>query len=439
MKKIKILALMLMAASVSITTVSCGDDSPATSDTPAPNPGGDDTPGDTTVVNPSDPALSAVQAKQRMEQVARELINKLSANEFANFQAISDAAKNTNAKVLENWLDACLDACCLDGSTDKNLKRLYAAANFTGEFKLSGSKWIQTNAARVDYLQLSLTDKDGKACVMKVETGGNLTRIHHEAFDDDYDDGWWDSDKGEWHPERITEENAFMLPEYITITLTQGGGTPLTAKVHTVVNIAGGDFDYTRDAAQVEVAVQANDYLVQVGKAAFNAGKTAEASATVTKGGETLLEATAKVSGVLTDESANLGGGSFVAKVLGGKVRVEGTVKSGFQSAIETAYDNRKNESVFKQHIDNANALMNVSLFFDGSRNYSGKMELYPLKDTYGYGSYRQEEWYTEPFVKFNDGTRYSYQELFDETTYKTVIRQFENLVDSFASMFGDE
>lgn len=426
MRRTKLLAMMFLATSMSLCTISCGSDGDD-------NPGGGVNDSGITSGGSNDAAaLNSNQAKQKLEQYARELINKVNTNEFSNFQAITEAAKGTNDRALENWLDACLAACEIDGSTDEHIKNLYTAANFTGEWTLRNGVWSKSSA-KVDYLSFSLTDKDGKACTLTVSTSGNKTTVHHESFDDDEYNGYWG---GQSH--YTTIENSFVIPENINITLTQGGNNTLTAEIHTSINKGNGDFDITRDNAQVTANIKVNDWQVVVNKAAFNAGKNAEATARVVKGGETLLEASADAQGLVTEEQASINTGHVIVKVLGGKVRVEGSIKDGFQKAMEDASKNEEKENAFKQSIANANALMDVKLYFDDSKNHSASLILLPEVEKYnGYYSH-YEYWYSAPALQFADGTSYSFENYFDETTFKTVIKQFENLVDSFARMFGE-
>ena len=427
MRKNNLLAMMLMISSVSLGTISCGSDGDD-------NPGGIGGDSGITAGGSSDAAaLNSNQAKQKMEQYARELMNKINSNEFSNFQAITDVAKNTNDKAIEKWLDACLEACEIDGSTDDNLKRLYAASNFTGEFTLNKGVWSKSSA-KVDYLKFSLTDKDGKACTLTVTTSGSKTTIHHEAFDDEEYEGYWDG-QSHW----TTIENSFVIPENINITLTQGSNSPLTAQVHTSISKGSGDFDYTRDNAEVSATVKVNDWQVLVNKAAFKAGKNAEATVKVIKGNETILEANANANGVTTEDGVTVNNANVIAKVLGGKVRIEGVLKEGFQNAINNADENDENETKFKQYITNANALMDVNLYFDDSKNQSAKLILIPYVEKFSSSYYSHEYWYSEPGLLFTDGTSYSFEQYFDESTFNSVIKQFENIVNSFTNMFGED
>lgn len=426
MKKIKLLAMMLMAASISMTTVSCGsdgDDGDAPGQNDSEVSGGGSSNAD---------ALNSNDAKKKLEQYARELISKVNSNDFINFQTITDAARNSDDQVISDWLDACLEACESQVS-DTYLKRVYAAANFTGEFVLSNGRWTQTQKGG-DHLRISLTDTNGNPCVLTVTTSGSTTQVHHEAFDDEEYAGYWN---GYSHYQTIA--NSFVIPEHINITLTQGGSTPLTAEVHTAITQGSGDFDPSRDEAQVTATVTANDWKVLVNKAAFHAGKSAEATARVVKGSETLFEASASATGAVTNDEASISTGKVVARVLGGKVRVEGTIKDGFQHAMEQADKNDEKENSYKQWITNANALMDVKLYLDDSKNASASLVLLPFVDRYSSPYYSYEYWYNEPGLLFTDGTSYTFSEYFDDGSFKTVIKNFENLMDSFARMFGDD
>ena len=106
---------------------------------------------------------------------------------------------------------------------------------------------------------------------------------------------------------------------------------------------------------------------------------------------------------------------------------------------MEQADKNDEKENSYKQWITNANALMDVKLYLDDSKNASASLVLLPFVDRYSSPYYSYEYWYNEPGLLFTDGTSYTFSEYFDDGSFKTVIKNFENLMDSFARMFGDD
>jgi len=416
MKKIKFLAIYFMAAMISFGLAACSSDD------------------DEEVGTNDNPALSASDSKKELEATAKELMSKVSADDFQNIADMTANLDDNDDDVVSEWFDDCVEACKLSGSTDDNLKYLYAASNFTGKFELTNGRWKKTGTA--NYLQFTFDDKNGKTCVLKAETSGKLTTVHHDAFDEED----WDYEyvNGHWRDYETLTENSFVIPEKVHVTLTQGGSTVADVTVNTSVSISSGDFDYTRDNAQVTVTAKINDYNLNVSKVAFNAGTSASAAATLSKGGETLIECSANATGQLYSEESEKDPvgktGAFEVKVLGNQVYIVGNISniSDFAENLDNADEYDEDESSFKRYIENANALIDINVYFDGSKNSTAKVELYPVSEKY----YNYEYWNYEPCVVFGDGTKYSFEEYFDENTYDDVIDQFENLIDDFVEMF---
>lgn len=419
MKKIRNFAIHFMAIMSVLCLAACSDDN---SDGVGTN---------------DDPALNASDAKKELEAVANELMSKVSADDFQNFADMSDGIADSDDDVVSDWFDDCVESCKLSGSTDDDLKYLYAASNFTGKFELVDGRWKKVGEA--DYLQFSFDDNTGKSCVLKAETSGSKTTVHHDSFDEE--DYYYKYVNGRYREYTTIEENSIVIPENIHVTLTQGGSTVADVTVNTSVNISSGDFDYTRDNAQVSVTAKINnEYNLTVSKVAFNAGTNASASATLTKGSETLIECSANATGQLYSEESGKDPvgktGEFKVKVLGNRVYIVGNISniSDLADNLDNADNNDEDESKFKRYIENANALLDINVYFDGSKNSSAKVELYPVSETYYYS--KSEYWDYEPCVVFDDGTKYSFEEYFDENTYEDVIDQFEDLIDDFIDMF---
>lgn len=428
MRKIKFIAMYFMAAMLTLGITACGSDSNDDSE-PTVEPGG----------KTDTPALTVQEQKQQMEKTAREFMNKVSANEFQNIADMTSNITNSDDDddAVNDWFEACVKSCELAGSTDDNLKYMYAAANFKGKFELSNGTWKHVGDA--DNLQFSFNDKNGKSCTLTAEASGKTTQVHNSAFDDEDEEYYYDYDYAKYRSNITRYEISYAIPEKIHVTLTQAGSTVADVTINTTVNIASGDFDYTRDNAQVSVIANINDYNFSVSKIAFNAGEEASATVAITKNGEELLACSASATGKLYSAESGkdpIGkNGEFVLRVLGGKVRAEGTISdiSAFADDLSEAIDNDDNESRFKSYIDKANSLINVNLYFDDSKNSSAKMELYPtVEEVYEGITY----WEYEPCVKFDDGTRYSFMEYFDENTYSGVIDQFNTLIDNFVKLF---
>lgn len=424
MKKIKFWAMLLFAASLSVTTVSCGDDGDPI-ENGGGNEGGENKGG----------VLNASDQKLRLESIARELMGKVSANDFDFVDDISDAIDGTDDEVLEDWADAALDACT-SYSSNTYTKRLYMASNYGGEFELVGKEWKKTKSA-TDHLKFTMSDKLGHKWVLNIAHSGKETEVHHDALDgEDWD---YEYSGGHWNYIDITKENSFMVPATINVSLTKDGALMASSVVNTSITLANGpEFNVETDRVSVTTETTVNGYTLKVSKANYSAGQSAEGEATLTKNGETLLSVSAKATGKVTEEDAEGHTGYLVVKVLDGKLRLEGNVTDGkkLQDYLEKADENDENESAFKNYISKANDLLDLKLYFDGSSSSSSFVQLMPIQETeYGYsGSYTY--WEAQPAVCFSDGTKYSFEDYFDEDTFDKVIKKWEDLVEDFTDLF---
>lgn len=436
MKKIKFLAMMLLATSVSMTTVSCGDDD---SNDTEQGGGGTEQGGSSSDTsgggNNDSSALSAGEQKSRLESTARELMGKVSASDFDFIDDITDALDGTNDEVLEDWADAALDACTLS-SSKTYIKRLYQASNYGGEFELVGNKWTQIKKT-TDYLKFTLTDKLGHKWVATITPSGKETKVHHDVFD--IEDWNYDYTGGYWDYYDVTKENSFVVPATINVSLTKDGTSMAKSTVNTSITMANApEFDVETDKVSATTETTVNGYTLKVTKANYSAGASGEGVATLTKNGETLLTVNANATGKASEDDAEVHTANLVVKILGGKVRLEGKIEKGkeLQDYLEKADADDDNESAFKNYISKANELIDLKLYFDNSRNSTSYIQLLPVEEEeFGYMGY-YTRWDAQPAVCFSDGTKYSFEDYFDEDTFDKVIKKWEDLIEDFTDLF---
>ena len=117
-----------------------------------------------------------------------------------------------------------------------------------------------------------------------------------------------------------------------------------------------------------------------------------------------------------------------------GKVQVRGTVSSidDFIDYNEEAKDNRRDENLFKDCLNKANALLNLNVYYNNSSASSAQCKMLAS----AYRAYDGTRWEAAPALFFNDGTSYSFESFFDETTFKHVTNNFETLLEDFEDMF---
>ncbi len=400
-------AMMLFAA--------CGSDDDPTNDD---NGGGG---GGSTEV----PAMSASQAKQSLQSTANDLLAKINVKEFEEFKQMLDAVDIEESDAVSDWFDAAKEACKIEVSNADEV-HLWKASNFVGAFELQNGVWKQTRKGGSD-LTFTFNDTQGKKCVMIVKASDEATKIHHESFDEED----WDS---EGYTMRYV--NQFMLPKTVSVTLTRDGKTRAAVVVNADVKTAG-EIDLGKDELEVTSVITVADFQVNVSKASYKAGKTAEAKAVVSKNGETLITVVADGKGSYSskDEDFTVGQMNATVDILS-KAKVVAAVSDVemLNSNLEKADENDENETLFKQYVDNANKLINAKLYLNGSANSSAKLFLAPVPVEYSwaYGKY----WDCETWMEFSDGSKYSVDSYFNEKDFKSVVDKIESIIDDFKDLF---
>lgn len=395
----------------------CGDSS---NDPVDPNPGGGNEGGGTETI------VTAAQAKQSLDKTSQELLSKISANEFEEYKQMLDVDVSDKAGVIQDWFEACVEACEINANPDNHL---WKAANFVGEFELQQGTWVQAKKGG-DHLSFTYYDAQQKKCVITLKASAEATEIHHSVFDEE--DWVWIGGQA-----TVTRyENRFMLPKQVDITATREGKNMGTVSVTSNVK-TGKEVDLSKDEVDVTSVVTIGAYKAEVKKAVYKAGKTAEAKVVFSKNGEELIILEGNGNGNITPSGEKsefgqinitmniLGKAKFVYKILDGNL---------YYNNLNKADDNDGDESMFKLFVENANKQVDAKLYLDGSVSPAAKIYLAPYLEE-EYGSYKY--WDYEYWLEFTDGSKYSYEDYFNEQHFKTVSDKIQSLIDDFKNLFN--
>ena len=425
--------------------------------------GGDDDSKDEGIVVPDSESpgsnvnsMTPKEQKEYLEQTARQLLSRINANDF---KPVTDILNYVEEKysgseyydyrtgkyvyegydnsVLDDWFESALELC--EGTMSNNVqKNFYTAANFRARFVAGNNGWEKQGSS--DGLEFHFTDAQNQACVLKIWASDRYTKAHLSLLDETR----WKYVNGKEIQQRY--ENAIGVPAEATATLTRGGTTLVSVKVNTALKMAKEDIDLATDNYEATADVSTCGYNVVVEKASFMGDNKAYAAVKVFKGSEQLLSAEAEANGKvrLTTQSEyrygyyrewtefevkEAGRGVFKVDVQG-KVQAIGEIKDidRFLDYSEKTHDNRWDEANFKRAIDNANEELNIGLYYDGKNTRMATVKL-STQTSRKYGEIYYE---AVPAIYFNDGTSYSFEEYFDETYFKKVINNFEDLVNDF-------
>ncbi len=439
-----VLAAGLMLSSPMLVFSSCGDDDPADNSN-----GGDDS----GVVVPNDRALTSYEQKQKLESIAKELMNKVPSSDFNDLTNLASYVKQHYVEndafdhsAVTDWFDDLIDGCTdfVSHKTENHYgwyedvtyyNRLITLSNFTGHFTAGSNKWSYSKA---NDLQFEFTDENGQQCVLSIKQEGNVKKAYITDEDDWYDYNY----EGNNSIEYINRYKYYVnVPERVVVTLTQGGATRVSSV--TKIDISqfnGPEYDLSRDGVDLTTTNTVNDYTWTVERAAFSGTKgTASLKGYMKKGDTVMFSIDASGEGLkLTsdDELKEAGTVKVNVDVLG-KMQIKATCSNPKELSrlLDKANQNDEDQRTFESCIAQANSLIDCTVYYDGKSVEQAKVKFEAFKES-GYYSY----YYYEPALFFNDNSSYavSFDDYFDETSFKSVIDMFEDLLRGYERL-GDK
>lgn len=452
MKKhfIYMLAASLVLAAPAVTFTSCGDDDPEE----IPGGGGGD---DADDVLPNEPSaqnpLTSHEQKQKLEAIAKGFMAQVPSSDFNGLADLSSYIYNHyvdndrfDHSVVTNWFDTVLKGMTKFVTNKKGsdgygwlqdcnyYNRLIMLSDFKGHFTAGANKWTRAEA---NDLQFIFTDQDGKQCVLSVKQEGSVKKAYITE-DEDYRDYVYDSSTGTG-VEYVDKYKYYVnVPERVIVTLTQDGVTRVNSVTkidHSKFN--GPEYDLSRDGVDVSTTTSVNDYSWIIDRAGYSAqeGKVA-VKGCMKKGNVTLISFEASGAGLkLTNDDVQKVGSVNVSVDVMGKMQIKATCANAmdFNRWIEEAYDNCENQRKFESCIAQANSLLDCKVYYDGTKVEQASVKLEVFKES----DYYEDYWDFEPAIYFNDNSSYgiSFEDYFDETSFKSVIDTFESLLRGYEKL----
>ena len=468
MKKLVSLLLIGSVFSLSSALVSCGGDDDSV-DSPIVNPD---------PIKPEEPskneAMTPLEQKEYLDVIARGFMDKTPASDFNEISKLCNHISNTYTDNYDwdevgDWGSEIFESLKESlGTTDKeqekyswgeynyvytNYKALVMASNFKGHFKAIGNKW---ELSKADDLQFIFSDQNGKECVLKLETSGNVKKVFIGNIDEwvdynyDYSNDYYISND---YYDRT--QLTVGVPENIVVTLTQGGSqvVKVTVKLN-IGDLSNDKFDLSKNQLTASTLVELNNgYKFNVSQVAYNGNNKTSVSFDMSKNGESLASVAfssdisgipscnidAMVSGNIDEEDFNNSNmkNVYVKLDIMGKLQIQGTLSDvrKFTDYINEADDNDDDEKTFKSYVNQANSLANFNLFYDGKSTKQATVTLEAFEEESWNG---MKYWYMEPMLNFYDGSSYStFDAFFNDKDFKSVIDAFEKLADNYASLIN--
>ncbi len=436
-------------------------------------------------INPVEPskeqAMSVADQKEYLETVALEFMDKTPASDFDDIADLCMYINDTYGDdydwdSVDEWCEDVFDAArealgtkTTENETEKygrytynytyiytDYKALLQASNFTGHFTAEKGGWVLEKA---NDLQFIFTDKKGQKCVLKLETSGSVKKVY--LMDDDE---WMDYDYNSYGYTYTSTtyydrtQYTIGIPEQVVVTLTQAGKQVAKASVNIDLGgISDERFDISKSSFNMSAALELNNgYKFNFSKFAFSGNKNASLVFTMSKNGSALaaIGLSSDVTGLPSvnvdafasddfdeddyDFDSATAKNLFVKLDILGKVQMQGTLTDvrKYVDYIDDAEDNDTNESKYKSYIDQANAIADVNLFYDGNNVKQASVMLEPFVEDTWYG---RTYWDVEPVICFYDGSSYStFEAFFNDRDFKQTIDAFKTLANKYAALVDE-
>lgn len=453
---------------------SCGDDND--DDSPA---------GDDSIVEVEDPkegeAMTPAQQKAYMETVAKEFMELTPASDFKGLTVLGRYVADTyfdnyDWSETEEWGKEIVDGLkqyvgILPDEIDDvytgayynyyyiskitAYKALVQASNFKGHFTAKQGRWVLSKA---NDLQFTFNDEYGYLCVLKLETSGSVKKVYLFNTDD-----WIDfesSSEGNttyYYDYYDRTQWTIGVPEKIIVTLTQGGKTIVKTTVNiNLSSINSAEFDLSKSNLDVNTLIEFyNGYKINLSQVSYTANKKASVQSTLSKNGSDLvvMAIASDLSGIPScnvsaftksdfdfddyDTDNTNAKNAFVKLDVLGKIQIQGTLTDvrKYADYMEQADDNDEKESTFKSYLNQANALTDINLFYDGSNVKQASVTFEPFEEHEWNYSY----WTAEPVLLFYDGSSYStFEAFFNDSDFKITIDTFKSFANKYAELFDE-
>lgn len=408
--------------------------------------------------NPSDKAMTSTEQKIHLEETGVEVLNLIKTADFRSYVDLFDYVEDTyydyETDEVEDWYEGCLEDITKTLGNDSgetywgdkyyytDYSRLYAASNFTGHFTAKDGYWDYSKA---DDLQFIFNDQNGKKCVVKLTTSGSSKEVYvGDEEDYDYD---YDYSTGNYIEYIDNYENYIKIPEKITISMTQNGSSIISLTLTTdLSSVAGEEFNLEKDKYAVTANVKIKDYEWNLTKASYKAQENAQISMNFKKGSTTIVSMSAYIDAKVDFEEdedyedsevevTSAKNAKLNFSIMDDKVAVKGNCLDviKFNNKMEDAEDYCDEETAYKSYINEANEMLDLYVYYNGTDTKQAYVNLEPFYDD---GYYYGGEWDCEPVIRFADGTSYStFEAFFDEDDFKDLINTFEKLIEDFEGL----
>ena len=358
--------------------------------------------------------LTPEEQKTKIEDTAIELMDACDAADFKEFvdlgKYISDTYFSNEdydyTAVITKFMDW-YGLFYTEGVS--NDKLVIVLSQVTGEFNFGPTKVTYREA---DNLKLKIKDEQNRECVLDLVTSGSETAVTYIK------DG---------------NELTVKVPQNIKLTLKRDAETLATFSFVFDLKLSD-QINPSKDRIGVKSTLNVKAYSLQANILYDGANNQISSDGTLSKNGKMLisenLDGVVKLTG---DDIENVGfenaSGNISLDFLG-SVQVKGAISDFLKLyTVLNIYDDNSEASA-TEAAAKVNSLVSLSLYYDRTTTKQAHIEFECVKD--------YEYYEVMPVIVFNDGSRYLFDEYFNEENFSRLVSRFEEFIQSYQELLGN-
>ena len=397
-------------------------------------------PGDPITPNPGDPITPnpdvIYKNKEDFQNVALELRIEFKASNFENIMDLAEFISNEYAEYdtenAESWFEGCLESLGKKIGSGNNYdiyESIYKLSAFKGKWVANDKTqcWEKSNA---NNLSLHVKDQNGNPCEITLTTSGNTKKVH--CFDSQ--DEYYNGEYGDIN--KIYVE----VPEKVTIVVKQNGAELAKAIINTdLSSMSGVDYNLETDKYSASATLYFNGYTVGIENLHYQNKKESGFSFSFKHGNKTIVSAKASATPELyisnfdeewEEEDINSKNNLVTVNILG-KLELKGSCNNLLElvKVIDSEWDETIDGKI--------NRHFKINVHFYGESEPTAKIEFECEEDAY-YDYWEGKYIYDYdliPVIEFQDYSRHSLEDFFNEEDFKNTINAFESLLREFENL----
>ena len=387
--------------------------------------------------------------KEDFQRIALEIRNEFNASDFENILELAEYISKEYAEYdtenAENWFGKCMESLWKEIESNNNYEvyeAIYKLSAFKGKWVANERThcWERTNA---NNLSVNVKDQYGNPCEITLTTSGNTKKVHCFDSQEKNYNGYYDYENGVW-VENITygdiEKIYVEVPEKISVVLKQNGYRLAEIIINTdLSSMSGVDYNLATDKYDVNASIYFNGYSLNLENAYYENKKESKVIASFKHGNKTLLSAslTATPEILVSNFDEDWGENDFNSKnnVLSikilNKLELIGTCNNlkSLADVLNEEYNENTDSKV--------NRYLKINAYFYGAKEPTATIKFESEED--GYYDYWEGKYIYDydliPVIEFQDYSRHSLEDFFNEEDFEKTINAFESLFNQFEDL----